>query len=232
MILRISVSRIKCPEHGVVRIEVPWATRAKVRSTMNFENEALELLKSCSVSDVSRKLGNSQNQVGRIQKYAVDRGMARRTSAFAITIGADETSFKKRHKYVTVVNHLEGRVLHMAPSKDAKASNSYLEQFDEQTLDCLEWVTMDISAAYISAVKENTKASIVYDNFHVMMALTATVDKVRLMENKAAMAKVDELQKDTMYTLRRARRNIRRKERIRVKVVKKRPTRCEEHGKA
>ena len=112
------------------------------------------------------------------------------------------------------------RVAH-GPSKDAKALNSYFEQFDEQTLDCLEWVTMDISAAYISAVKENTKASIAFDNFHVMMALTGTVDKVRRMENNAAMAKVDKSLKDTMYPLRRARRNIRRKERIRVKAVKK-----------
>ena len=30
VILRISVPRIKCSEHGVVRISVPWASRMKV----------------------------------------------------------------------------------------------------------------------------------------------------------------------------------------------------------
>ena len=221
VILRISVPRIKCPEHGVVRIEVPWASRAKVRTTMNFEKEALELLKSCSRIDVSRKLGISQKQVERIQKDAVGRGMARRASAFATKIGVDETSFKKRHNYVTVVNDLKGRVLHVAPGKDADALNSYFEQFDEKTLDCLEWVTMDMSAAYISAVKENTKAAIVFDNFHVMMALNCAVDKVRRVENKAALAKGDESLKGAMHTLRRSRRNMSRKERIRVEGLKK-----------
>ena len=172
---------------------------------MNFEKEALELLESCSVADVSRKLGVSHRQVARIQKDAVERGKARRASAFATKIGVDETSFKKRHNYVTVVNDLKGRVLHVAPGKDADALNSYFEQFDEKTLDCLEWVTMDMNAAYISAVKENTKA---------------------------ALAQGDESLKGMMHTLRRARRNMSRKERIRVEALKKRPIRWGEHGNA
>ena len=54
---------------------------------------------------------------GGIQERAVRRGLSRRAVAAAPVVGVDETSFQRRHEYVTVVNDLttpEPRVLYVA----------------------------------------------------------------------------------------------------------------------
>ena len=47
-------------------------------------------------------------------------------------LGVDETSFQKRHEYVTVVNDLEGRVLHVSEGHGKEALREFYEQFERE----------------------------------------------------------------------------------------------------
>ncbi len=108
------VPRLKCPEHGVRQISVPWAEDSS-RFTALFEALVINWLKEASFAAVARQLSLTWDQVAGIQDRAVRRGLARRQLTPPRFIGVDETSFQKRHEYVTSVVDVEaGVVLHVA----------------------------------------------------------------------------------------------------------------------
>ena len=60
--------------------------------------------------------------VAGIQRCAVTRGLARREQALRTEIGVDETSFQKRHEYVTVAHDIEQEVVvHVADGRKPEA---------------------------------------------------------------------------------------------------------------
>ncbi len=106
--------RVQCPEHGVVTVDVPWSEPGS-GFTAPFEALVIDWLKDASVSAIARQMGLSWNAIDGIMGRAVARGMKRRQAEAPKHIGVDETSFRKRHDYVTIVSNLaEGRVLHVA----------------------------------------------------------------------------------------------------------------------
>ena len=116
--LHIRVPRIQCKTHGIKRIQLPWVSKPKVHTTIRFEQRVLDELGSCSQAEVGRKMSISAAQVARIMKDAVARGLSRRRQKPLSEIGVDETSFARRHDYVTIVNDLDGRVVHVADGRD------------------------------------------------------------------------------------------------------------------
>ena len=70
------VPRLRCAEHGVRMLKVPWADEGS-RFTALFEAEAIEWLREASVHAVARRMGVSWDQAAGIQRRAVERGLAR-----------------------------------------------------------------------------------------------------------------------------------------------------------
>ena len=94
----------------------------------------IDWLGAASLSAVSRLLDLSWDQVDGVMQRAVKRGLERRGPAPASRcLGVDETSFQKRHEYVTVVADLEGepRVHHVADGRCKEALSSYYESLSE-----------------------------------------------------------------------------------------------------
>ena len=134
---------------------------------------------------VARRLGLSWDQAAGIQRRAVERGLSRRELKPPRVIGVDETSFRKRHEYVTVVNDLErGVVTHVADGRGRSAIDGYFEELGEQSCAGIEQVAMDMWPAYISSVAEYTDADIVHDRFHIVAHLNHAVDLVRRAEQR------------------------------------------------
>jgi transposase len=116
-ILVANVPRVKCDEHGILQTKVPWAEE-KSRFTALFEALVIDWLHETSVSGVARLMNLSWDQVDRIMERAGERGLARREQVLPEGIGVDETSFQKRHEYVTVVSNCDdGNVVHVADGK-------------------------------------------------------------------------------------------------------------------
>ena len=101
-ILEAEIPRVKCAEHGVHQINVPWAEKNS-RFTMELERHVCLWLQEALISAVAGMFGLSWDAVADIQVRAVKRGLAKRKTASPENIGIDETSFQKRHEYVTVV---------------------------------------------------------------------------------------------------------------------------------
>ena len=96
-------------------------------------------------------------------------------------IGIDELSYRKHHEYITtVVDHIHARVVWAAPGKSAATVAGFFEALGPERAAKLKGVTMDMSAAFIAAVKNGApQAQIVFDRFHVQRMAQDAVDQVR-----------------------------------------------------
>lgn len=190
-ILCAAVPRVRCREHGVRQVAVPWSEPGS-RFTAMFEAWVLRWLQEASISAVAELFGLSWNAIDRIQRRAVRRGIKRRAleqeQELPAHLGIDETSFQKRHEYVTVICDQDtGAVVHVADGRSAAAVKTYLESFPESSRAAVVTVAMDMWKAYISAVEEmipGAETKICFDKFHVAQALGKAVDQVRRQEHR------------------------------------------------
>ena len=201
-ILIAAVPRTQCPEHKVLAIEAPWADPDS-RYTAMFEALVIDWLKEATTKAVAQQMGLSWNAIDGIQQRAVKRGLARRDSEPPKRLAVDETSFQKRHEYVTVVtDHDKGIVLHVADDRKSDSLTEYFDTLPDDQQAGIECITMDMSRAYIKAVRDNipgAETKIAFDKFHVAQSLGKAVNKVRLEENKALINQGIETLKGTRY---------------------------------
>ena len=200
-LVRAEVPRVRCAEHGVRQVPVPWAD-AQARFTALFEAMVIDWLQVASFAAVARQCRLSWDQVAGIQARAVRRGLSRRAVAAAPLVGVDETSFQRRHEYVTVVNDLtasEPRVLYVADGRDRAALDGYFDAVGEAGCAQIEMVAMDMWPAYIGSVHDHTEAPIAFDKFHIAQHLGAAVDQVRRSENRALRQQGDDRLAKTRY---------------------------------
>lgn len=201
-VLVARVPRVECPEHGVRQIAVPWA-EDRSRFTALFEALAIRLLKETTVSGLAEVMGLSWDEASGILKRAVARGLGRREHEPARWVGVDETSFQKRHEYVTVVADVEGsRVLWVGDDRRKKTLQKYWESLPQAERERLEEVVMDMWEPYISATEAavpEAASKIVFDRFHVVRHLNEAVDKVRRAEHRRLRQTGDERLTGTKY---------------------------------
>jgi transposase len=206
--------RVRCPEHGVKKMNVPWAEWWS-RFTARFESVVIDWLLEASISAVARNFALTWDQVDEIMKRAVQRGSARSERCTPTRIGVDETSFQKRHKYVTIVCDLEGgKVLHIADGRSKASLDSFFEGMDRKQLDAIDVVAMDMHMPYIlSAAKfvPNLAEKLCFDRFHVAQLLSKAVDQTRRSESKRLAAAGDTSLKRTRYLWLRSKKDLPRK---------------------
>jgi transposase len=175
-ILVADVPRVNCSEHGVVTVHVPWS-EPDSGFTALFEALVIDWLKEASIAAVSRRLGLSWNAIDRIMQRAVRRGLRRRSALWPIHIGVDETSFRKRHDYVTVVSD-KSRVLYVADDRSQDSLAGFYESLSEDQRVAIKSVSMDMWPAYIKATRNvipDADEKIAFDKFHVAKYLGEAV---------------------------------------------------------
>ncbi len=137
---------------------------------------------------------------------AVNRGLARRATQSPAHICVDETSFRKRHDYVTIVSDPKtGKVLNMSEGRTKSSFWAWYAGLTPAQLAQIESVSMDMWPAYIQstlACVPGAKEKITFDRFHVVKYLGAAVDKVRRQENRELMKQgMDDLKGTKYYWL-------------------------------
>lgn len=201
-VLVASVPRVRCEEHGVRTVAVPWGEPGSPFTAL-FEALVIDWLREASFSAVARLLGVTWDQIDGVHTRAVRRGLARRETSHPRRIGVDETSFQKRHEYVTVVvDHEEGVVTHVADGRGQEALASYYDQLPPEALESLEQVVIDMWKPYMAATTAavpDAGSKIAFDKFHVAMHLNRAVDEVRRAENKVLRETGDDSLKQTKY---------------------------------
>lgn len=184
--IEADVPRISCEEHGVRQVRVPWA-EAGIGFTAMFETLAISWLKVAPMSAVAERLRISWDQAWGMMNRAVDRGLDRRELQPIEELGIDETSFQKRHEYVTVlVNRTDGTVIDILDDRKKATLKGWLEA-NNGHLQQLRSVSMDMWEAYINAVSEvieGAEQKICFDRFHVASHFGKGLDKVRAAEHR------------------------------------------------
>jgi transposase len=190
-VLVAQVPRVNCSEHGVRQVKVPWAEPG-VGFTALFEALVIDWLREASIQAVAKRLGMTWDEVDGVMARAVERGLARREPVAPTRLGVDETSFQKRHEYVTVVtDHDRGTVLHVADDRRRATLENYLDGMSLEERARIEWIAMDMWEPYIQAVREkipDADRKLVFDKYHVASHLGDAVDRVRRAEHRAMMA--------------------------------------------
>ena len=182
-------------------VRVPWAEPGS-RWTLAFEAFAIQVLLACgSTNEAAEWLRLDWRAVDRIMARAVERGLARRELEEMPYLGIDEKSFRKGHRYGSLLNDLEkGRVLEVVEHRTTAAAVMALETLPPNVLGAVQAVAMDMSAAYAGAVRKTCpQAEIVYDKFHVSALLGQAVDEVRREEHARLLARSDTTLKGTRY---------------------------------
>jgi transposase len=198
--LTADVPRVACEEHGVVQAAVPWS-EPNSRFTALFEAVVIDWLKEASFAAVARRLNLSWEEVDGIMSRAVERGLARREEATPSRIGLDETSFQKRHEYVTVVTDLErARVVAVLDGRTKEAVETHFAGVPEASRAAVKVVTMDMWRPYMdAAAKWLPNAWVCFDRFHVARHLGDAVNTVRKAEHRALQSEGDRTLTGTKY---------------------------------
>lgn len=202
-ILVADTPRVKCDKHGVVTVSVPWADSGSGFTAL-FEALVIDWLKEASTSAVARLMGLSWNAIDGIMQRAVTRGLLRREEHNATRLGVDETAFRKRHDYVTVVSDQEsGTVLYVGPDRKKATLGAWYGSLTDEQQAAIESVSMDMWPAFINATLDSLPGAenkIAFDKFHVAKYLGEAVDKVRRQEHKALMAEGFDNLKGSKYS--------------------------------
>ena len=173
--------RVECKEHGVVVASVPWA-RHGARFTQYFEDTVAWLATECSKWAVSVLMRVQWKSVGRmIARVVEERSELEDRLAGVRRIGIDEVSYRKRHKYLTVViDHDSGRLLWAAAGHDAKTLNGFFDLLGEERCAAIELVSADAATWIRNAVRDRCpNAKLCLDPFHVVSWASDALDKVR-----------------------------------------------------
>lgn len=105
VLLEYRPCRVRCTEHGVRVEAVPWARHGS-RFARDFEDQVACLAVRCTASAVCERARIEWHTVGGIcARVFAGLEAARGAGRFdgVHRIGIDETSYKKGHKYITVV---------------------------------------------------------------------------------------------------------------------------------
>lgn len=160
-----------------------WA-RPGSHFTRVFEDAVGLLAQRLNHTAVAELTGISWATVGRIAERLVDEGLHEDRFDGLRRIGVDEISYRKRHKYLTVVmNHDRDRAIWVGMGKSADTLGEFFEELGPERARRVEIVSIDMSAGYEKAIRDHApQAEIVFDRFHVARLANDALTEIRREE--------------------------------------------------
>ena len=188
--------RIECPEHGVVVADVPWAYPGS-SFTKDFDLTVGWLAVHLPKSTVAEYMRIDWETVGRCVSRAlndIEPERSRRLNGL-VYIGIDETSYKKGHKYITViVNHETNEVVWVSVGHGRAVLEKFYQQLTEEQRASIKVVTGDGAKWITDCVRDYTPDCVrCVDQFHVVQWAMDALDEVRRESWRKAYAHLKEL---------------------------------------
>jgi transposase len=154
--------RVKCPDCGVRVEAVPWARGP--RFTREFEDVVAYLAQQMAKDPIARLMRIAWDTVGRI----VDRVVAERLDGGRLhglaRIGVDEVSYRRRHRYLTVVaDHDSGRIVWVRKGRNSATLQAFFDELGDRR-QSIRAVSIDMSGDYQRAIRQAApQAEIAFD---------------------------------------------------------------------
>jgi transposase len=185
--LHARVPRVRCEDHGVRLVDVPWS-RKQSGFTLLFEALVMMLARQMPVKAVAELLGVTDHRLWRVLRHYVMADVDRQDLSGMTSLGVDETSARRGHRYVSLfADPDERRVVFVTEGKDAQTIKGFVDHLKERkgSAGAVTEVSCDMSPAFIAGVEEHLpNAAITFDRFHVLKLLNEAVDEVRREEQR------------------------------------------------
>jgi transposase len=181
VVLEADAPRVNCREHGPTVAAVPWARHA-AGHTYAFDEQVAWLATQCSKSAITELMRIAWRTVGAIiTRVWADVEAVHDRFAGLRRIGIDEISYKRGHRYLTVVvDHDTGRLVWAAPGRDKATLGKFFDALGADRCALISHVSAD-GADWISAVVEQRCPDAVRcaDPFHIVKWAGEALDEVR-----------------------------------------------------
>jgi transposase len=178
--LAAALWRVHCEKCGVVVESVSWADPGS-GFTRRFEELVAWLAQRTDKTAVQKQMRIAWRTVGRIIDRVVTRHREPIDYSELRAISVDELSYRKGHRYLTLVTDVErGRIIWSKEGRSAATLMTFFRKIGFQGRAAIQHVAIDMSAAYHRAVRRCLRhAIIVFDRFHVQQLASKAVDEVR-----------------------------------------------------
>ncbi|MHB1433422.1 MAG: transposase [Streptosporangiaceae bacterium] len=206
--LSARVPRVRCAEHGVHLVNVPWA-RPGSGLTLLFEVAMLTCAKQMPIAPLAKMAREHDTRIWRVVEHHVNKARAAMDFSEVTEIGMAETSARRGQDYVSIFMDLtERRVMFATEGREAstvKAFAAGLEAHGGEPATQIERVCCDMSPAFIKGIKTHLgcepqdareedgievpaaaghQPQIVFDRYHVVAKASDAVDEVRRAESR------------------------------------------------
>jgi len=186
--------KIRCPKCGSQQVNAPFE-RKNSRFTLLFEGYAMLIMADMPVSKTAALLRCDEKALVKILRYWVNKAVDAMDLSEVAMLAIDETSFKRGHKYVTlIIDAAKRRVIDVEKDRDAETVKLFAAKLSAKGGDPakITAVTSDMSKTYLPAIANNfPNAENIIDKFHVKKVLIDALDEVRKAEQKAVADKKD-----------------------------------------
>ncbi|NBD95517.1 MAG: ISL3 family transposase [Gammaproteobacteria bacterium] len=179
---------IRCATHGRVTERLPWAD-AGARVSYRLEYLMLRYGQIMSQKAAAELLRLPTSTLSNLVHRLIERLREGHRIRGLKTIGIDEISYHKGHKYATLVYDLDRScVVWIGQGKGRETIDQFFnEALSDYQKARIQAACCDMSQAYIGAIKDHCpNATLVLDRFHIVKALNEAVDEVRKQQWREA----------------------------------------------
>jgi Transposase/Helix-turn-helix domain of transposase family ISL3 len=158
---------------------VPWA-RPNARHTSDFENVVGWLAQRMDKTSIGRLLRCSWEAVDAIVARVVADHIDDTRLDHLYRIGVDEISYKRGHRFLTIVaDHDTGTVVWVGKQRSKAAFEEFFTALGPQRTAAIEAISLDGSSVYLPVAREQIpQARICLDPFHVIKWTNEVVESV------------------------------------------------------
>jgi len=182
VIVRADLRRLDCPTHGVLVQAAPFA-RHRSRFTRDFEDLTAFLATRTDKTTTARFLRIDWDTIGRICERVVATNLDTDRLDHLVNIGVDEISWKKHHRYLTLVtDHTRRKVVWGKAGKDTATLDAFFTDLGPGRAAAIEAVSMDMGPAFAKSVRAEghaPQAVICIDPFHAVKLVGDALDAER-----------------------------------------------------
>jgi len=178
--IRARLRRLVCPEHGVLTEQVPFA-RYRSDFTRDFEHLVAWLATRTDKTTITRLVRIHWRTVGRIIERVCTEELDPDRLDGLFEIGIDEVSWRKGHRYLTLIaDHHRRQIVWGGEGASAATADQFYEQLGPERSAQITAVSMDMGAGYAKSTRAHAPQAVVcIDSFHVAKLGGEALDEVR-----------------------------------------------------
>jgi transposase len=183
--LHARLPRVRCPEHGVRQLSVPWA-RPGSGFTLLFEALVLSFAAAMPMAKVAVMTREHDTRIWRVVEHHGHAARDQLDCTGVRRVGMDETSARQGQDYVSIFADLDARrVIFATEGRSADTVARFAADLTGHGGDPqkITDTSSDMSTAFISGISQDLpNARMTFDRYHLAAKLSEAIDAVRREE--------------------------------------------------